>query len=990
MTSHRESSGLPRSRTFSVRAGLLMASAVLVLLVSGAMLTVSLISTRNIGEAVAGPLMEAAVQETEMRLGTLFNPIRRQIIADYAAVRLGLYQPGEARAIKDVFIPRFHALPQVGSLLLGDSDGWQLLVMRYDQAAYTSPLLADRASELPAPHPEYAQFFTREVRPAWGEESRWTLWSAESGNEVRSWSMPLPGYDARQRPWHVAAMERFRDVPMAEALAQPDALAAWTDTYTMFTTKTPGISASVAARDPSGRILVVGYDLLLDKIADFTARAAPGKGGRIFVMTDDGRLLGPPATGDDRSDRARAASILQPALTAPFPEMVAALRAWKARSPAGESGRWSMLIGGERWWTGFSPFVVSQDRRLWIGVLVPERDMVPEVHAGRAATLRITAAALLVAAVLALLFARGFSVPVGQLAEQSRRITRLDLADPPPLRTHVAELQSLSEALQEMRRALREHVAQEAAARREVERRENERRTLIENTPDVVTRILPDGTYTYANPALESALGLPPEAVIGRRIADLAVPAALVEQWMSAIGDVVRSGQRRSVEFSVPVPTGARDFEARVEPERDASGAIVSVLVVSRDVTERRQAMQRQAELEGQLRQSQKLEAVGLLAGGVAHDFNNLLQVIGGSAALISPAASERENAELVQAIRDAVLRASQMTRQLLVFSRRQQPALESLDLGELVSAHLRMVRRMMPEGVAIAFSPPPTPLHVMADRGGLEQVLLNLCVNARDAMPGGGTITVSLQGLEVPAHSVGQLRAGRYVRIEIADTGTGIPPDILERIFEPFFSTKPREKGTGLGLSVVYGIVRQHDGHIEAANRPQGGAAVSVYLPAAEAPPAAKPLEAERAGGAAGETVLIAEDDGQVRTLASRVLERAGYSVIAVEDGREAIRVFTEPSRRIDALFLDILMPGLGGFETARRCREIRPDIPILFASGYAAESLLEKVEGAAASEVLQKPYDPQMLLEAMRRLFGDGGPQDPGAKPTGRPHGR
>ncbi len=957
-----------------------MASAVLVLLVSGAMLTVSLISTRNIAEAVAGPLMDAAVQETRMRLSALFDPIRRQIIADYAAVRVGLVPPGDAQALKDVLLPRFHALPQVGSAMLGDADGWQFLVMRYDEAAHRSPLLVDRAPELPPPHAEYAQFFTREVRPdAWGEESRWTLWSADSGTELRAWRMALPGYDPRQRPWHTAAMARFRDVPMAEALAAPDALAAWTDAYTMFTTKSPGISASVAARDPSGRILIVAYDLLLDKIADFTARAAPGKGGQIFVMTDDGSLLGPPAATDDRSDRARAASILQPAVHAPFPEMVAAIRAWKARSPA-ESARWSMLIAGERWWTGFSPFEVGENRRFWIGVLLPERDMVPEVHAGRDATLRITAAALLVAAMLALVFARGFSVPVRQLADQSRRITRLDLAETPSVRTHVSELHALSEALQEMRRALRDHISSEAAARREVEQREAELRTLTENTPDVVTRILPDGTYAYANPALQGAIGLPAEEVIGRRIGDLAVPSGLAELWMDAIREVVSSGRRKSLEFSVPLLSGPRDFESRIEPERDPSGEIVSVLVVSRDITERRQAMQRQAELETQLRQAQKLEAVGLLAGGVAHDFNNLLQVIGGSAAMISPSVPAQDNAELVQAIRDAVLRASQMTRQLLVFSRRQQPKLEALDLTELVSAHLRMLRRMMPEGIAIRFEPPRMPMHVMADPGGLEQVLLNLCVNARDAMPQGGTIEVTLQSTVVTGPSAGPLQPGRYVRLDVTDTGPGIPPDILERIFEPFFSTKTREKGTGLGLSVVYGIVRQHEGHIKAGNRPEGGAAFSVHLPAAESAPSATPAGESRASAPGRETVLLAEDDDQVRTLATRILQRAGYTVMAVNNGQEAVRVFASPPQPIDVLFLDILMPGLGGFETARRCREIRPDIPILFASGYAAESLLERVEGSAASEVLQKPYDPQMLLQAMRRLFESRASNPPG----------
>lgn len=314
----------------SVRLGLLLAAATLVLLVSGALLTVSLVSTRKIAEAVALPLMDDAVQRTQMRLNAMFDPIRRRIVSDYAAIRHGTLSANDARALKDAFVPELYALPQVGSMMLGDAAGRQFLVMRYDEAAHASPLLAAQVGKIPPPRHGAQQFFTREVRPdAWGERSVWTLWSEDGASVLSTWELPLPGYDPRTRPWHQAAMARFQDAPLPDALAQAEQLAAWTEAYTLFTTKTPGISASVAGRDPSGRVLIVAYDLLLDEIARFTEEAAPGKHGQVFVITDDGRVLGPPSRGSGAEGTARADSILQPITATPFGEAVQAVADWR-------------------------------------------------------------------------------------------------------------------------------------------------------------------------------------------------------------------------------------------------------------------------------------------------------------------------------------------------------------------------------------------------------------------------------------------------------------------------------------------------------------------------------------------------------------------------------------------------------------------------------------------------------------------------------------
>jgi CheY-like chemotaxis protein len=288
------------------------------------------------------------------------------------------------------------------------------------------------------------------------------------------------------------------------------------------------------------------------------------------------------------------------------------------------------------------------------------------------------------------------------------------------------------------------------------------------------------------------------------------------------------------------------------------------------------------------------------------------------------------------------------------------------------------MIRRLIPQNIQIDFQPAPKPLVTEADKGQLEQVLLNLCLNARDAMPEGGQLSIALETVMLDAATANRLcqrPAGPFIRIIVSDTGHGMTAAVLERIFEPFYSTKPREKSYGLGLAVVYGIIRQHGGHIAARSKPGQGAEFVVLLPcevrqtAPEVESQAKPVS--KAQGSIEATILLAEDNEAVRQVAERVLARLGARVIAVADGRQAVDRFAANPAQFDLLFLDVMMPGLSGFEVAARCRALRADIPVLFASGFAAESLEAKAEVTASDTVLGKPYDPAALQAAVRRLL-------------------
>ncbi|HEU5261937.1 MAG TPA: response regulator [Gemmatimonadales bacterium] len=380
--------------------------------------------------------------------------------------------------------------------------------------------------------------------------------------------------------------------------------------------------------------------------------------------------------------------------------------------------------------------------------------------------------------------------------------------------------------------------------------------------------------------------------------------------------------------------------------------------------------------LEQQLLQSQKLEAVGRLAGGVAHDFNNVLTAILGSTELLlldtAPTAPRREELEI---IRDAGVRARDLIRQLLAFSARQVLNPTVLDLNHLVTNLNRMLRRLIGEDIALDAALAPDLGAVRADAGQLEQVLVNLAVNACDAMPQGGRLTIRTANAEVtnadtPAHR--DVPPGRYVVLQVTDTGVGMDHETQAHLFEPFFSTKPRGKGAGLGLATVYGIALQSGGHVTVESAPGAGATFRIYLPHVAEPVdpvfAPGPVAAPVTGT---ETVLLAEDEPLVRTLARKVLEQAEYRVLAAARGAEALDIAQRHDGPIHLLLTDIVMPEMSGRELAHRLAELRPGVRVLYMSGYSDEAVAQQGALDHGAPLLQKPFTPAALAQKVREVL-------------------
>jgi PAS domain S-box-containing protein len=405
--------------------------------------------------------------------------------------------------------------------------------------------------------------------------------------------------------------------------------------------------------------------------------------------------------------------------------------------------------------------------------------------------------------------------------------------------------------------------------------------------------------------------------------------------------------------------------------ERDAEGRPYRMCGTHLDISARKQLEAERISMEAQLRQAQRLEAVGQVAGGVAHDFNNLLTVqLANLRVLAAVPELSGETRDMLSDVERAAEAAADLTRQLLAFGRRQVLQPLRVDLNEFVPGFLKMLRRVVREDVRIVFEVPDRPHWVDADVGMLQQVLLNLAVNAQDAMPSGGVLSIGIDAVEVvaPAGPDADQRPGRFVRLMVADTGHGMDDATMRRAFDPFFTTKPVGKGTGLGLATIYGIVKQHGGFIGVQSAPGKGAEFRVHWPRAEdgSAAASPPEEQPSFARGHGELVLLVEDAQAVRRALRATLLRLGYEVVEAADADEALALCRDAAARVDVLLSDVVMPGLGGIELAQRLRQEHPTIPVVLMSGYSPELAAEGLPDGV--RFLKKPVEPATLASVVR----------------------
>jgi len=488
-------------------------------------------------------------------------------------------------------------------------------------------------------------------------------------------------------------------------------------------------------------------------------------------------------------------------------------------------------------------------------------------------------------------------------------------------------------------------------------------RVLFDKSPMMVTLVDAEGRNIEVNEVAVREMGYARDEVIGRTTIELGVWVDVAERDRF-IARLRATGVVSGLEVEFRRKNG-QHFWGLLSAARVTVHGRPFTLSTVLDITERR-------ELEGRVRQAQKMEVVGHLAGGVAHDFNNVLTVITSTAELALPATVDGEVAhEALLTIRDASTRAARLTGQLLAFSRQQilQPAL--VDLNDVVAGLVPMVRRVVGDTIVLDARTAGAPVTVLVDRGSLEQVVLNIAINARDAMPDGGTLTIAVRTARLEGDGAGPaLAPGHYAALSVADTGTGMTEAVRQRIFEPFFTTKAVGKGTGLGLAMVHGVVQQSGGDVTVQSAPGAGSTFTVYLPLAAGTPA-RAAEVSPTVTAGHETVLVVDDDPDIRQVVRRALTYAGYDVLLAESGEAALQTLESRDGRVDLVLTDVMMPGIGGRELAIRVRARHPGARILFSSGYAENAIAHHGVLANGVQFIAKPYSLQALTAKVRETL-------------------
>jgi two-component system cell cycle sensor histidine kinase/response regulator CckA len=521
------------------------------------------------------------------------------------------------------------------------------------------------------------------------------------------------------------------------------------------------------------------------------------------------------------------------------------------------------------------------------------------------------------------------------------------------------------------------YAAERQRAQQQLIRSREYFQSLIDNARDLITVVDDRGLILYQSPASAAVLGLAPEEMVDRHVADFMSDgdAPRVRALLAAAfeGNV----DRASGEFDVRHDNGTirtLDIVASRIPPADGSPRAV---LNSRDITERRHALEALRLRDEQLRQAQKMEAVGRLAGGIAHDFSNVLTVITAASERLYDRVGERRDARVdIESILRNSERAASLTRQLLAFSRQQTLTAQPLDLGQLVRRAGRLLKRLIGEDIVLALDFPNEVLAIEADPTQVEQVLMNLAINARDAMPEGGSLRLALRRVSVDAEFARHhppMAPGNYVLLEVEDNGTGMTPETAAHAFEPFFTTKHPSKGTGLGLSTVYGIVKQSGGFIWIDTEPGRGTLFSIFLPPTSARPVARetpkrPVIEERTPA----TILLAEDEDEVRSLLRDVLEMHGHTVLEANGPVQGVEVAAAYDGPIDLLLTDVVMPGGTGRDLARSIVASRPETKVLYMSGYpdaggSPQGVLEP-----GVPFLSKPFTRDVLLNKVHELLG------------------
>lgn len=506
----------------------------------------------------------------------------------------------------------------------------------------------------------------------------------------------------------------------------------------------------------------------------------------------------------------------------------------------------------------------------------------------------------------------------------------------------------------------------------ELQREEVKYLTLIENSEDAIIRLALDGKVLYANQAATEIYETRYDEFVGMNLNDINRNKDAFAEFKDGMYLAESGYNQHFSEIEIKSNGKTEFFDINLIPEKNQSGEVESILFSARNITSCKMAQMEKMAIEKQYIQTQKLEALGRLAGGVAHDFNNLLTGINGYVSLAKLDLGEDDPVySVLHEIQGATFRASDLTRQLMVFSKKQVIDPKPINLNALVQSFHKVISKMVGESIHISNNFEAQPWMINADSGQLEQVLVNLVVNSADAMKDGGEIFIETKNVTIVQDSPGNIPEGKYLMLSVTDSGIGMDKEIADHLFEPLYTTKKKGKGTGLGLFTVYGIVKQHHGYIAIESEKGVGTTVKVFIPEFQADEKPNVLFTNDEWPRGKETILIVEDEKLVRSVAKRTLIRLGYNILEATDGADSMELIQNYNGKIDMLLTDVVMPGIGGLKLAGMVGKRFPDMKIIFSSGYSEELIADKEVLKQGMNFLKKPYSPQLLANKVREVF-------------------
>ncbi len=801
-----------------------------------------------------------------------------------------------------------------------------------------------------------------------GQKQTRLVWRDKTGAAVAESMDPEDTYDPRQRPWY------------KKALATGEII--WTDPYIFFTSQKPGITvAGPILRDGGMLQGIVGVDIEIDELSTFIGKLRIGKHGRAFLLNSNGDVVAFPDIDKikfkDQADDARFRMVKIDELDDGLSKAAFHAIEWETAGDGRlrlERPRFAKFAhDGETYNAMFAPFT-DDDWPWMIGVYLPENDYLGGIKSNRQLNYMIALVLSVVATMIGLRLSRNIIRPLVGLEKEALAIKRHDLSLNFDTRSVFKEIAETANAFECMKKSLQTS--------------EEKYRRIFENIQDIYYEASIDGKILEVSPSVEKLTGLRREDLIGQRNDRFYADSKDRDAFMF---EIQAAGKVCDRELKMRDPQGGTGYGSiTASLKYDDKGQPEKIIGSLRIVTDRKKAelklRQYQEQLEElveertrdlrksneQLHQIQRMEGLGTLAGGVAHDFNNLLMGIQGNVSLLMLDAEQNGSFHAkLKNIESCVASGAELTRQLLGFARGGKYEVKPMDFNKVVANTARMFGRTRKE-VRMVEKIDADLWTVLADQNQIEQVLLNLYINAWQAMPQGGNIYLETKNVELDADFARTLgiEPGRYVRISVSDTGTGIDPSIQPRIFEPFFTTKEMGRGTGLGLASAYGIVKNHDGAIDLESRLGEGATFYIYLPASNAAADRETEISETIARGAG-TILLVDDEEIVLDVGKDMLESLGYRVLTASGGRQAMAVFGLTHREVDMVILDMIMPDMGGGAVFDRLKSIDPHVKVLLSSGYSLSGQAEEIMSRGCAGFIQKPFSLEQLSLKIRELF-------------------